>query len=38
MHGEIVAELQRLRFGSPATWRAPELIFRRARKEWRRRA
>lgn len=28
----IVAELQRLRFGSRSSWRAPERVFRRARE------
>ena len=37
----VMEELQRLRFGAPATWPEPEAVFRRARqavRELRRRA
>ncbi len=33
--GEVVGELQRLRFGARATWREPEQVFHRARLAWR---
>eukprot|EP01035_Chromulina_nebulosa_P013064 gene13064-17385_t len=31
----VQGELQRLRFGAPATWPEPEEVFRRARATWR---
>ena len=32
---EVIAELQRLRYGAPTTWPEPEQVFRRARETWR---